>query len=794
MTSVNDSFISRLPEEDRLAIQASSIETAEPAPRVTPGEALEQIQSNPAPSPTAAARFGPEDQQAVYQSQLTAYHQEQAALAEQALENSEPSFDDFDALPPIVARAEYDSALAEYNADPAVRELRALQAYEAPPLDDVVATPEADTPTDLNSLAQQAVADVHALPLPDTTDMSGLPPSLFFSSVYRGRVAEFNAQRAESAQMALDGLRPTSEELQAMHPTQAQYALDDFNSNPYVAELERIVAEAQADPYTIPAYLRNDTGASQPDVNAPLTTTEVREGLSLLGIDIPENASPATFAAGQEILDTLPDFVLGPLISPGTEVSFETPIAGLSTPGFLPYGGGAQITVEGEVELGDVQTGLNFEQTQRFDLTVQTRGEVSLNYGASRTTMQRIINRLDGLSPQAQELLDSSPLLDRVLRGRSSPITADFSSYAGAQLNYQAVVTPEQGARLADGDTSVLPNPLDPLNMAQGTGVLIEGASLEGSSFELTARLRGPLRAIAEGSTTTLDGYGFSVTRLEGSLVEVQAGPMEAVEHDLFLGLGTSNFNFGVGTSQEFSTHDVQIARIDLSTEEGQQAYQAFISTGQVPDWSPPGVQASGVTSVYASESSAGLEANAGGLSVNFEFGSHDYDARWTNWQDGSRTLTDQYISNDNHTALVTADLDPQGELDNAQWTIVVSDVDGGQSGYLAQAMNNGTTQFDQDQHVQLSFTSEELMQLRSIVREGYEDSDHGRDLLARLDADPDGAFGLNEHLAATSTPEEVWDVISNPFWKEEIPETFLSLSLDNGGTLPGTLNTQTSN
>ena len=49
----------------------------------------------------------------------------------------------------------------------------------------------------------------------------------------------------------------------------------------------------------------------------------------------------------------------------------------------------------------------------------------------------------------------------------------------------------------------------------------------------------------------------------------------------------------------------MSIARLDLRTEEGQAAYQAFMSGGQMPAWSPPGVLQAGTTEVLNAEHTA---------------------------------------------------------------------------------------------------------------------------------------------------------------------------------------------
>ena len=69
--------------------------------------------------------------------------------------------------------------------------------------------------------------------------------------------------------------------------------------------------------------------------------------------------------------------------------------------------------------------------------------------------------------------------------------------------------------------------------MPTGSSVLMRGQSLQGSAFEAN------WKAFTIGSEhTELSGLGFSVTRQEGSIVQVAAGPVETVENDLFLGIG----------------------------------------------------------------------------------------------------------------------------------------------------------------------------------------------------------------------------------------------------------------
>src|SRR5690606_6508993 len=146
------------------------------------------------------------------------------------------------------------------------------------------------------------------------------------------------------------------------------------------------------------------------------------------------------------------------------------------------------IEVEGEVSLSDVRTGVDFEQTQQFEAHVQTQHGTTFDLSRSlpqqvykwsgraqnlpepvRGVLDRVpgFNALDDALRQARGAIDDIPALRRVLKGL--PVSGSYSTFEGGRISYEAVVTAEQGALLADGDTDALPNPLDPLSMPEGT-------------------------------------------------------------------------------------------------------------------------------------------------------------------------------------------------------------------------------------------------------------------------------------------------------------------------------------
>lgn len=631
----------------------------------------------------------------------------------------------------------------------------------------------------------EAVQALQQLPVPNAGDLYGMPSDQR-DVLYAQRVLVFNTTRAEAAQAALDRLQPQRGDYDSLNGATASYeygqAQQYFDSNPYVQELRRIVAEANADPTAIPAYL---TGPDDTTTDVQQFAPEqMRSALSMLGVDLPENPTPEQMAAGYEILGTVPDDILATLINPGSQVSF-TGAGGIGTPNLFGPNVQYGVEVQGKVELGDVQTGVNFEQTQQFEMSVQVQGGTV--FDLSKTPLQRIYkwaDRLGQLPDAARDLVNGSPILRQVARGL--PVSGSYTEFEGARLSYEAVVTPQQGAQLADGDLSGVPNPLDPLNMPPGTSLLMRGQSLTGSTFEAN------WKALTVGGThTELSGLGFGITRGEGSIVEVYSGPVDTVENSAFFGLGRQGtFAVGFGSDLSMETREMQIARIDLSTAEGQAAYQTFISTGQVPAWSPPGVQQSGTTEVFSHEYASFIGLQVGGLEIG---GSSDANGSitQTTWADGTVEYSNTYTSTGGVTTDVRYQLDESGnpDYDNATWTVVRADLHSTSASYLRSAYDPETVnQFpDNSQHTQQVFTTDELMALRDQARQYIVDT-FGQEQLDNLDSGLESPWWANQEqaLAVADTPEEVFAVLSNDTHGHQVIESLAAISHHNGGDLPG--------
>ncbi len=642
----------------------------------------------------------------------------------------------------------------------------------------------------------EAVDAIHDLPVPTSSDLPSGMGEYARQAVYDGRVEAFNQRRAAQAQAALDLLAPQLSDYDGLNGAtrQMEYgdALSSFNNNPYTQQLQRIVDESTTNPAQVPGYLL--TAGTPPTDATRLDVTQMRTALGALGIELPADASPAQVQAGYDILGTAPDGVMAWAINPGQQVNFQTPVAGVATLP-LPVRGGADISVVGEVDMSGVRTGMDFSQTQTFEMQVQMQAGVTGAIG--RTPLNRYYEwgtRLGVLGPEAQRLVEGSPLLRNVVKGLPIPVSGSYEEFAGTRVTYEAVVTPEQGARIADGDTSAAPNPLDPMSMPVGTGVLMRGQTLTGSHFEANYKLLH-----VQGTTTDLSGQGFGVRRIDANTFEIVAGDVETVENDMFAGLGYRGVA-AIGLSSETSLEEraLSVARLDLRTEEGQAAYQAFMSGGQLPQWSPPGVLQAGRMEVFNAEHAASFGVEIGGLGWSTELNSSELNVVSTVWADGTRENTSSYQLGDNHYSQVTWNSDAAGQpvAGTARYGIVLGNYHPILAGQLQDGYRVDTgnlegyeqTRYDGEQHVRLEFTESQLLQLRDTARGYMQADEYRREVYEAQQSQDMGGRGLVEDLALAETPDEVFNILSNDFYQEELAGDLLSLTLETGANTPGTL------
>ncbi|WP_369929766.1 XVIPCD domain-containing protein [Xanthomonas sp. NCPPB 2632] len=151
----------------------------------------------------------------------------------------------------------------------------------------------------------------------------------------------------------------------------------------------------------------------------------------------------------------------------------------------------------------------------------------------------------------------------------------------GLRSTYNVVV-PEKA--LADRDPATI-TPYDPVSMPVGTKVSIDSANFEKS------KLTGTFDHLAiESRVSTERGSGVLVEKTSDHMVRVMAGPKDALEKYDGIGVEFGKARALLGREDKLEGKQLQTAEFDLSTPQGQGAYNRFLGLGVLPKESGPGV------------------------------------------------------------------------------------------------------------------------------------------------------------------------------------------------------------
>lgn len=174
-------------------------------------------------------------------------------------------------------------------------------------------------------------------------------------------------------------------------------------------------------------------------------------------------------------------------------------------------------------------------------------------------------------------------------------------------------------------------NPFDPRSMPVGSSVTMDGGSY--TKTDLDAAFR---HIAVESSVKDASGVTSLVERTGEDTVRVTAGPTEAVANHAGLGLDLDVVKVMLGNTTSLDGASLRTAELDLSTPEGQAAYDAYLVTGELP--SEPSTGVSGTTTIerleYDSTSTVGFDTPVGG--AKWEIGQNTGSLVATTYPDGS--------------------------------------------------------------------------------------------------------------------------------------------------------------
>jgi hypothetical protein len=538
------------------------------------------------------------------------------------------------------------------------------------------------------------------------------------------------------------------------------------------------------------------------DTSQVMNIDQARRLLAQVGVEVPRDMPPeSVFRSLNVLLEGVPQQAVAAAVTQGAEVRYGAQ-AGVTVPPFMPVNYSYNIGVEGRVGLSDVQTGPGLEQSQTFRATMQVQQDD--RFAVEKTLLNRLYRLPEYAEylPQgardllqspafqnARDRIESNPALRTIARGM--PFSFEHVQSEGTRLSYEATVPPEVGRRIAAGDTTALPNPMDPLSMPAGSGVLIRGQDFQGSSTAAGFKV-----FMAGGSDTQLQGGGFSVRRLEGSMVEIATGPMGTVENSFYLGLGrASSASVRLEAENSLEQRQLSVARLDLATTEGQTAYRQFLESGRVPDAPGPGIPQAGYRTELSIEQTQRLGLYVGSGSIGFD-NSTRQQATVSNLG-GREEIRFEYnregqVSTDSRFPLGA---DGRPDFSQGQYRMTLPNVGPNEAGALRGGFGGtpGRRGLDDSQAVELTMDSAQLMQLRERTREYLAARPGGAETLADLDARRIGAGSLMEQIAGARNAHEVFGAMqTNP---NQVVPALQRLSVgmpQERGPLPGSLSIET--
>lgn len=311
--------------------------------------------------------------------------------------------------------------------------------------------------------------------------------------------------------------------------------------------------------------------------------------------------------------------------------------------------------------------------------------------------------------------------------GVSAPTGGLQGTYTLGSTSTYTVAMPEAAATPQAISTA---NPFDPASMPPGTKITMDGSTYQSTAFEAT------FRGISVGSDIqTSSGASFIVQKNEDGTIQVMTGPTEGLD-----AVNTLGADLGVASaelSSSFSVKDAryQVANFDINTAEGRAAYNAFLTTGQMPTDNAAGVSGVYTISTGDTDWSNAVSVSLGPLHLGGQLDSAEGKFVTITYPDGSVTATATYRSTDGGpTTIWEQHLRPDGTeiVEDRRYNYVFQIPDDQQGTLLASAINyalNGRSSevVSPGDTVTLTFTEQEMAQLLQMAAsQSQQDKDYG--------------------------------------------------------------------
>ncbi|HEY0094189.1 MAG TPA: hypothetical protein VGB96_07690, partial [Archangium sp.] len=357
------------------------------------------------------------------------------------------------------------------------------------------------------------------------------------------------------------------------------------------------------------------------------------------------------------------------------------------------------------------------------------------------------------------------------------------------KTSYEVRMSDADFGRVTSGQAPI-PDPYNPDTLPVGSSVMLDSTDFHGTGFEASYR-----NIKVETNTSHEEGVSVAVEKTGENTVRVTAGPTEAVEDSFKLGASLGPASAHLGNTTRTGSTTLKTAEFDLSTPEGQAAYNNFVVSGRFPSENGTGVSDVSTTQRFQYDSASSAGGALGPWAGSVPRGDSSLGISNTTYPDGSM---DQ-VTNGKHVNGTPFQLEQHFNADGSEdltqrafsMSLVDADVDSETS--LAEAYGADASAFEGDKHIQLSIDSEQAIELSQRARDHIErwERTTGRTWTEPPQDSNNQVDRLITALADAQTPEDVlqtlMDVRGGP---RTISGAFSGMSSVYGEQvpLPGTL------
>lgn len=328
---------------------------------------------------------------------------------------------------------------------------------------------------------------------------------------------------------------------------------------------------------------------------------------------------------------------------------------------------------------------------------------------------------------------------------RLGKVGVDAKAFVGTENSYSA--TAPKGTDMS------FAHPLDPESLPEGTSLRLSSAWYKGYD------LGGSYSAIVAdmGSKSGTEHY-VEITRGPGDEVTVRVGNDEFDKAASSLGLGGDKASVRVNAGSGVSHGEATEVTFDLSTKEGQAAYDQFVFGGKAPSANDAGVVDVAKVETFQGSKNVGFTWAAGDRSLGGDVVDSSYGGLTTTHADGTQTVA--WTSSDgNNSRGGELTLDKGGNVVPGSEVVHLrqSGVDPGEAASYMRTAHGSDVSYAERQNVVITYSADDLRALREQAAAHYtqELNDHPGSRGDAFEERQD--WTVDEFLERIDSDEDAW-------------------------------------